>query len=181
MSNFILGRTKKMGEQGDEECLAEVVRAIERELTTLRAAVNAHNVFAGPSGSQLSIVYTTEQIVIPVGSGAGAGVDSLADLAPAGSDIIAFSSRVTRAPGGGATTFKAGRKAGGNDDEFAQNVACANLGETANGYADNDGTEFPILNATADKVTIITDANVTVSDMYLRVVLWYFSVTPPTS
>jgi len=177
---FTVGRTKQMALQKDEECLKEVIRSIEKELTTLRAAVDAHNVYEGPNGSELEILYTTEVISIPVGSGAG-GVDSLQSLAPAGSAIIGFASRVIVAPGGGATTFVAGRKAAGNPDEFALNVACVNRGETANGYADNDGTSFPILNSTADVLTITTDANVTVSPMQVRAVLWYFGVTAPTS
>lgn len=180
MSDFILGRTKKLASDTDEQCLKEVVRAIERELTTLRASVGDIGVFAGPHGSQLEVAYETELIVIPVGSGSG-GVDSLADLVPAGSTVVAFAARVTTAPGGGATTFDAGRKAGGNTDEFVDGAACTSAGQTANGYADNDATEFPILNATADKVTITTNLDVTDSDMYLRVVLWYLSVTPPTS
>lgn len=123
--------------------------------------------------------YLTEEIRIPVGQGA-AGVLSVANLCRIDSIILGCVGRVTQAPGGGATLFDAGRNPIG-PAEFAVDVAVA-LGTTfaspTDGDASNDG---PVRSAADSKVKITTNANVTGSDMKVRVTVWYVKLYPPQS
>lgn len=120
---------------------------------------------------------SSEEITIPVGQGA-AGVLSSANLCPAASIILAAVGRVTQAPGGGPTTFDAGRNPIG-PAEYADNVAVA-LDTTFVSPTDGDGSNAgPVHNATATKVKITTNANVTGSDMKVRVTVFYLRLYPP--
>lgn len=123
-------------------------------------------------------VYQT--VTVPVGQGAG-GVVSGANLAPANSTIIGVVCRVTQAPGGGATTFDIGRTGAGNLDEFIDGIATA-FGTTGTFAANHDAeTIGPVLNDINRTLTITTDADVTVSDMKVLIVVFYRQEIPPTA
>lgn len=131
-------------------------------------------------GLGLLIGGEAELITIPVGQGA-AGVVSVANLAPANSTIVAVVCRVTQAPGGGATTLDIGRTGGGNLDEFIDGIATA-LGTTGTFSANHDAaTTGPVFNVPADTLTLTTDANVLVTDMIVRVGIFWRQEIPPTS
>jgi len=122
----------------------------------------------------------SEIVTIPVGQGAG-GIVTTANLAPNNSTIISCVCRVTQAPGGGATTIDIGRTGAGNLDEFIDGIATA-LGTTGTFAANHDvATIGPVLNAANDTLTITTDANVLVSDMKVRIVVFYRQEVPPSS
>jgi len=137
--------------------------------------------FKGIHGDAFSITSIEEAVTIAVGQGA-AGVVTAGNLAPAGSLILGVAFRVTQAPGGGAATLDIGRTGGGNLDEFIDGASCDVLGETGNFYANHDAaTTALFINTTADTLTLTTDANVTVSDMIIRVTTLYATITAPTS
>jgi hypothetical protein len=124
----------------------------------------------------------TEEVTIPVGSGNTPVVTSSSNLAPANSIIKAVAVRVTQAPGGGATVVSVGRTNGGNTDEFIDDISTA-LGTTGNSVANNDGAlaAEDMWNASVDTFDITTDADVTDSDMKIRISVWFDQVTAPTS
>lgn len=131
------------------------------------------------SGSSLYHNKGWEEITIAVGQGA-AGINTAANLAVADSIIVAVAVRVTQAPGGGATIFQVGRT-GGNIDEFIQNLAVA-LGTIGTSAADGDGVNAgPVHNAANNTFVVTTDANVLVSDMKIRICVWYRRIVPPAS
>lgn len=137
------------------------------------------SLFGAGKGAFLGIKSITEEVTIPVGQGA-AGVITAGNLAPANSRIIEAAVRVTQQPGGGATTLDAGIT-GGNLDGLIDGIATA-VDTTGNSVANNDGVQtFPIENAAATTLTLTTDANVTGTDMTVRVVVWYRDVVAPTS
>jgi len=121
----------------------------------------------------------TEEITIPVGQGA-AGVVSAANMCRVDSIIQGVTGRVTQAPGGGATTFDAGRNPVG-PTEFAEDVSVA-LDTTFVSPTDGDGSNAsPPYNDADRKIKITTDVNVTVSDMKVRITVWYIKLYPPES
>ncbi|NOQ21623.1 MAG: hypothetical protein GQ565_03090 [Candidatus Aegiribacteria sp.] len=123
-----------------------------------------------------------EEVTIPVAAGNTPVVVSSGNLAPANSVIKAVAVRVTQAPGGGATVVSVGRSGGGNTDEFIDDISTA-LGTTGNQVANSDGslTYALMMNASADTFTVTTDADVTGSDMKIRIVVWYEQITVPSS
>jgi hypothetical protein len=138
--------------------------------------------FGGDGGeAKYTTKMISELVTIPVGSGNTPTVDSAANLAPANSIIKAVVVRVTQAPGGGATVVSVGRK-GGNEDEFIDDISTA-LATTGNSVANNDGvlTAADMWNATASKFTITTDADVTGTDMKIRIAVWYDLITDQTA
>lgn len=136
----------------------------------------------GAGGSSLGLKSISEEVTVAVGQGA-AGVASAGNLAPAGSLILGAVFRVTQAPGGGATTLDIGRTSGGNLDELIDGASCDVLGETGNTAADRaaDTTQMPIAQAAADTLTLTTNLNVTVTDMKVRVVVFYLAFAEPTA
>ena len=121
-----------------------------------------------------------ELLTIAVGTGA-AGVVTAGNLAPANSTIIGVGVRVNQAPGGGATTIDIGRTGGGNLDEFIDGIATA-LGTTGTLAGNHDAaTTGPVLNAADNTLTLTTDADVLVTDMKVRIVVFYRPETPPTT
>jgi len=122
---------------------------------------------------------TSEQITIPVGQGL-AGILSAGNMCPNHSVILGAVGRVIQAPGGGATLFDVGRNLVG-PAEFANNVAVA-LNTTFTSPADGDGSNAgPVHNAADTKIKITTDANVTGTDMELRIAVFYMRMYPPES
>ena len=136
--------------------------------------------YNGGYGASLNIKSMQEEVTIPVGQGAG-GVVTTGNLAPANSLMIGVSFIVTDAPGGGATILDIGRTAI-DTDEFIDGVACASLNQTGNFYANhNVAVTYPPFNGTATTLTLTTDSNVTGNGMKVRVVVFYYDLTPPTS
>jgi hypothetical protein len=136
----------------------------------------------GGKGSYVGMKSITEEITIPVGQGGlGKKIDSSANLAPATSRIIQVMSRITQAPGGGATVAHIGRTNGGNIDEYADDTAVT-LGTTTIASDDGDGvTPIPHWQTSADTIQVGTDFDVTGTDMKIRVVVFYEECTVPTS
>lgn len=136
----------------------------------------------GPNGSALKLKYIAETITISAGNGLTPPIASSTNLAPAGSMIAGYSRRVTQAPGGGAVTLSVGRTNGGNLNEFENAASCDVLGETATWFLNGDGVALaPIINAAADTLTFTTNADVSGASLILRVVVWYWECTAPTS
>jgi len=132
----------------------------------------------GGGNSRFNTIQKTEEVTIAVGTGA-AGVNSVTDLVPSDAVVRGVSVRVTQAPGGGAITFSVGRT-GGNIDEFIQNLAVA-LGTTGTSAADGDGVNAgPVHNAAANTFVITTNANVTGTDMKVRICVYYDYMVVPT-
>lgn len=118
-----------------------------------------------------------QEITIPVGQGV-AGVLSASDLCPADSIILGCVGLVTQAPGGGATQLNVGRN-GGNLDEFADAIAVA-LDTTFVSPTDGDGGNVgPFYNPADVKLKLTTNVNVTVSDMKVRVTVYFIRFYPP--
>jgi len=134
----------------------------------------------GPgSGARGGVRSIIEEVTIAVGTGS-AGVNTVGNLAPAGSLILGVAVRVTQAPGGGATTVTVGVTGGGNPDSLLAAIATA-LGTTGVSPGGNDGTQLPIANGAATTLVLTTDSDVTVSDMKVRVAVFYIDLTAPTS
>lgn len=134
----------------------------------------------GDANACLMYYYTAEIIIIPVGQGA-AGIVTAGNLAPADSTILGVVCRVIQAPGGGATTLDIGRTGAGNLDEFIDGIGTV-LGTTGTFAANHDAiTTGPIFNEIDRTLTLTTDANVLVSDMRVRVELFYRQEIPPVS
>jgi ATP-dependent protease HslVU (ClpYQ) peptidase subunit len=133
----------------------------------------------GSKGSFAGLKSITEELTIAVGQGA-AGVTTSGNLAPANADIRSTVVRVTQAPGGGATTFDVSVTGSANPDELIDALSTA-LNTTGTSQANNDGTQLPIQNGSATTLTVTTDANVTTSDMKVRIVTFYENFTPPTA
>ena len=129
------------------------------------------------TGAAYEIKTISELVTVAVGSGA-AGVETSGNLAPAGI-ILGCAFRVTQAPGGGATELDIGIT-GGDLAALIDGKSCDVLGETGDMAADGQLAYQPI-NRTAATLTLTTDSNVTVSDMIVRVVVWYAEITAPTS
>jgi hypothetical protein len=136
---------------------------------------------AGDNGSYFGLHSITEEVTIAVGTGNSPVVTSATNLAPANSVIRGVAVRVTQAPGGGATVVSVGRT-GGNTDEFIDDISTA-LGTTGNSVANNDGALVAedLWNATDATFDITTDADVTGTDMKIRIVVFYEQITSPTS
>jgi len=132
----------------------------------------------GSSGSLILNFQIAEELTIPVGQGA-AGVVTAGNLALANCTIIGVCVRVTQAPGGGAATIDLGRQGCGNLDEFIDGIGTA-LGTTGTFAANHDAaTLSSVLNAIDRKLTLTTDANVAISDMKVRIVVFYSQEIPP--
>lgn len=152
--------------------------------TSLNGVASAYSTFLfyGGSGASITVYRVTEEVTIPVGEGNTPVVTSSSNLAPANSIIKAVAVRVTQAPGGGATVVSVGRTNGGNTDEFIDDISTA-VNTTGNSVANNDGALVAedMWNASADTFDVTTDADVTDSDMKIRIVVWYEQITSPTS
>jgi hypothetical protein len=143
-------------------------------------ATAAQNI-EGASSAALTLKQISELTTIAVGSGADPVVETTANLAPANALILGVAFRVTDAPGGDAATIDIGRSGGGNLDEFIDGASCDILAETGNSFANNDGTVTPVFNASAAKLTLTTNADVSGDDMKVRIVVFYYDITPPAN
>ena len=122
-------------------------------------------------GETTSLRMRSEEVTIPVGQGA-AGVVSAGQMLQPHSIIDMVYARVTQAPGGGATWFSV-FPTGTPADELILQKAVAVDG-TFSSMKDSDGThDGPFNNPTSITLTIITDFDVTVSDMKIRLGVCY--------
>lgn len=116
----------------------------------------------------------TEEITIAVGNGL-AGVVSAASMFQPNSIVLSVHYRVTQAPGGGATTFDIFRTGIGGD-ALIDNSPVA-VGQVGNSIVNSDGThDGPFYNTNTRTLTIQTNANVTGSDMKVRVCVNYIQM-----
>jgi len=155
---------------------------------TIASAVHIHSEFLsevvgqggfdllGRSNGELaSWLMRTEEITIPIGSGI-AGVASANNMFQESSVILMVYARVTQAPGGGATWFSV-YETGFAADEFLFQCATAPVDSVYDSSKDSDGThDGPSYNGNTRTLTVITDANVTVSDMKIRVGVLYMQL-----
>ncbi len=122
----------------------------------------------------VSMRQRSEVITIPVGNGA-AGVVSVASMFQPNIIVLSINVRVTQAPGGGAITFDITRT-GTPADVLIDDMAVA-LDTVGTSITDSDGThDGPFYNAITATLTITTNANVTGSDMKVRVGMHYIQL-----
>lgn len=140
----------------------------------------AEPIIGGGSGAFAGIRAITETVTISVGDGADPVVETSGNLAPANSLLLGATSRVTQAPGGGATMIDIGVTGSGNLDSLVDGMSTV-LDTTATTPADGDGTQMPLTNAADATLTVTTDADVTVSDMIIKVTVWYLVFSAQTS
>lgn len=166
---------------------AEAEEGTDTARAVTPAGVAAAIAAGGAGGSALTIttangaVYqiksVSEAVTVSVGNGA-AGVNTSGNLAPKGT-LLGCVFRVTQAPGGGATTLDIGIT-GGDADGLISGASCDVLDET--GDSDTYGTiPYSPKVRTATTLTLTTDANVTDTDMIVRVTVFYAELTAPTS
>lgn len=127
-------------------------------------------------GSLIFFVQCTEEITVPVGQGAG-GVWGAGAMNPQDTIILGVVTRITQAPGGGATLVSLGRSV--NIDEYLDD-GTVGLGDTSNSAADGDGVNVgPFYCDDSRVMKVTTNANVTGSDMKIRVTTFYIRFFPP--
>jgi len=122
---------------------------------------------ANVTGETVAMKMRSEEITIPIGSGA-LGVVSTANIFQPSSVVVMVYARVTQAPGGGATWFSVVRTGTPADELILQQPVA--LDGVFDSTKDSDGThDGPFYNGTIATLKIITDANVTGTDMKIRV------------
>jgi len=162
--------------------ITEVTVDVDGALTAGTVTSDGDITATGANGSLCTIKSITEEVTIPVGSGADPNVDTSGNLAPAGSVIVGLSFRVTDAPGGGATELDIGITGGGDLDDFIDGASCDILGETGDNYTNGDSDHIGFVrNASATTLTLTTDSDVTGDEMKVRIVVFYYDLTAPTS
>jgi hypothetical protein len=179
-SDFTLGArgsTITLNESGDTSLntnftAASIIGALNELLTPT---------IHGSNGSKLEFGSLSEEVTVAIGTGS-AGVNSTTNLVPPNCMMMGISARVTQAPGGGATMFDVTITGSPDVDQYLDDVSTA-LNTTANSGADNDGSTLwePCETATGKTLKITTDANVTGTDMKIRLVSYYAQFTDPTS
>jgi hypothetical protein len=134
---------------------------------------------AETKGATFGIQSQTEELTIAVGAGSGGVATTM--TVPSGTMLISASFYVTQAPGGGAATFTAG-VTGGAADGLANGCATT-LAAAVTSWANTTGGTLtaPLVVRTASTITVTTNANVTVSDMKVRVVISYLTQGTPTA
>ena len=129
-----------------------------------------------------SVQKIEEEVTFAIGEGHTAAKETTGNLAPANSIIVGGSFKVTQAPGGGAATIEIG-VTGGDLDLFIDGLSCDVLGESGRFFIDGEATavatKVPLVNKTAAKLSMTTDADVSVSAMKVLVTVWYYTLTPP--
>ena len=135
--------------------------------------------FTGANGEGLIYARMTEEVTIAIGQGVP-GINSSANLCPANSIILGVVCRITQAPGGGGTLFDLGRNPVG-PEEFVTNSTTA-VGSTYTVATDGDGSlNGPFFNDIARPVKTTLNGNVTISDMKIRITVFYVTLFPPES
>ena len=131
----------------------------------------------GDFGEHFFFATVSEEITIGVGQGSG-GICGNNDLNQADSVMLGCVTRITQAPGGGATQVSVGRAT--NPDEYVKLGPVA-LGSVTTWPANSDTTmEGPLFNDINRKMMVTTNVDVTVSAMKIRVTTFYMKSYPPT-
>lgn len=124
--------------------------------------------------SKFQIKSAYEEVTIAVGEGligSGGAVLTSETLLPANSYLLGSAVTVITAPGGGATTLDAGR------DSKAAAELVDGFDVTAGGkitsWEHATPVGFAAVGSSAEKIEVSTDADVTVSDMVVRVEVFY--------
>ena len=145
----------------------------------LSVVAAANIAFAGPNGELAKYARITEEVTVAVGLGVP-GINSSTNLCPANSIILGVVCRITQAPGGAAALFDLGRNPVG-PEEFVSNSSTA-VNSTYNVAADGDGSlAGPFYNDVARAIKVTTQTDVTISDMKVRITVFYIQLIPPTS
>lgn len=139
--------------------------------------MDTSNIVNGNNGSKLARGYTSEEITIPVGQGAGVKrVLSAGVLWPANITILNVLARITQAPGGGATMIDV------ENVLFNPMIDNMTIAEVSSNNIDHPGAlAVPFHQPASEKIYIETDFNVTVSPMKVRVTVFWEEVTNLTS
>jgi len=131
------------------------------------------NPLPGNNGSQILRGYTTEEVTIPVGQGAGIKrVLTASEMWPAEVTILYVLARITQAPGGGATTIDV--------DNILFNAAIGGMpiaSVTASNIDNPGAMATPWHQPASEHMYVETNANVTVSDMKVRLTVFWEQVT----
>lgn len=110
-----------------------------------------------------------EVVVIPVGSGSG-GVATTRNLLLPGI-LLSVGFIVMEAPGGGAATLSIGPTGAGDPNRYIDAASCDVLYESGSSPQDGDGlTLYPEYLKTGNTLDLTTDADVTTSQMLVKVV-----------
>lgn len=126
------------------------------------------------NGETVSMRMRSEEITIPIGSGA-AGVVSAGQMFQPNIIVLIVYARVTQAPGGGASWFSVYRTGTPADEVILQQAVA--LDGVFDSTKDSDAThDGPFYNPTNVTLTIITDANVTIADMKVRIGISYIQL-----
>lgn len=135
--------------------------------------------FTGSEGEGLIYARMTEEVIVAIGQGVP-GINSSANLCPANSIILGVVCRITQAPGGGAGLFDLGRNPVG-PEEFVSNASTV-VNSVYTCAADGDGSlDGPFFNDVARPIKVTTISDVTISDMKIRITVFYVTLFPPTS
>jgi hypothetical protein len=141
--------------------------------------------FSFGNGGGIKHGFNTELITIPVGSGQDPYVLSASYMVPINADIIGLVAYVVTAPGGGAATFNIYTNPGA-EQLYANPVAVAAGAKTPVGiiefaYDESVASSPTFCTTAAQKLEIRTDADVTVSNMVLRVGVYWIQYVNFTS
>ena len=136
--------------------------------------------FSFGNGGGIKHGFNTELITVPVGSGLDPYVLSASYMVPINADIVGLVSYVVTAPGGGAATFNIYTNPAGNDILKGTRTVTSGAKMPAGLYSwYNAGPND--FDTAAQKLEIRTNADVTVSDMVLRVGVYWIQYVDFTS
>ena len=135
--------------------------------------------FSFGNGGGIKYGFNTELITIPVGSGLDPYVLSASYMVPIRSTVLAVLAYVVTAPGGGAANFTAYTNPGANQNGSSSTVTVG----AKTGFFDWDNAVSYDWGATtaAQKIELRTDADVTVSDMVVRIGVHWVQMVSFTS
>ena len=132
----------------------------------------------GANGEVLILNHATEEMTINVGEGAAGEWGPTWNILPADAIILAVVTRITQAPGGGATLLYVGQFPG--DWQKFVDAKPVNLGDQTTWAADGSGVDAgPIHMPIADLLMYMTNNNVTISPMKIRTTSFYLQMFPP--
>lgn len=120
-----------------------------------------------------------EELTIPVGQG-GSGVNTTIQV-PNECDVIEVSAVVSKSPGGGALTFNLARTSNANVDEFLSGISTTLNTSASKKQGDGDNTPMPIYNSAADTLVLTTNNNVTISEMKVKLCIYYRQYIKPSN
>jgi hypothetical protein len=135
--------------------------------------------FSFGNGGGIKYGFNTELITIPVGSGLDPYVLSASYMVPIRSCVLATLAYVVTAPGGGASNFTAYTNPGGDNIGTSSTVTVGAKAEFFD-WDDAVSNYYPATTA-AQKIELRTNADVTVSDMVVRIGVYWMQMVSFTS